>query len=576
MKLSLRPYQVDGLNDIRASLARARKAPLFVLPTGGGKTVCYSAIGEGAAARGNKVLILEHRKELIRQASMALARLGVRHRLIAPPDKIAEIRRAHVAQLGQPYVDQNAIIAVASVQTLARRMDWLREFDPALIVIDEAHHAVAGTWAKIIAALPRAKLLGVTATPCRTDGQGLGDVFDDLILGPTISELIDDGYLVRPVTYAPPLPKAAQDELKSLRRKGGDVNRDEVAAVLDKPTITGDAVAHYTKLAAGKPAIVFCASIKHANHVCQAFCEAGFLFKVVTGDMEDDERDAGIMGLAEGKLHGIVTVDIAGEGTDIPVAEVGIMLRATESESLYLQQGGRILRPVYADGFDLSTREGRLAAIAASPKPFAILIDHVGNSGRLEDGRFVPKHGQLTDDRGWSLKGRKKRPKGEALERLPRVLQCPQCYMTHEPRPTCPSCGHQYDARMLQPRQVEGELQAVNAADAAPKIQTGRLQDLAAMKAAGISTSRAQHILAARAEKQRLQTELRDLLIRWSQTTGRGIREGWGFAMADVRDMKPKQLRELADQVGQALFMMPAGAPANDNRQAGLELAREA
>lgn len=565
MKLTLRPYQGEGLDAIRGALGKGKKAPIYVLPTGGGKTVCYSAIGEGAAARGNRVLILEHRKELIRQASVALGRLGVRHQVVAPADKIADLRRVHVARLGQPFIDQNAIIAVASVQTLARRMDWLQEFDPALLVIDEAHHAVAGTWARIIAALPRAKLLGVTATPCRTDGQGLGDVFDELLLGPSIAELIDDGYLVRPVTYAPPLPEAAQEELKGLRRKGGDVKADEVAAVLDKPTITGCAVEHYTKVAPARPAIVFCASIKHAKHVCEAFCAAGYRFKVITGDMDDDERDAGINGLAEGQLHGIVTVDIAGEGTDIPVAEVAIMLRATESESLFIQQGGRVLRPVYADGYDLSTREGRLAAIAASEKPFAVLLDHVGNSGILKNGMFVPKHGQLTDDRGWSLKGRKKRPKGEAAERLPRMFQCPSCYMVHEPRPTCPACGHQYDARALQPREIAGELKPIEVS--AEQLERERQRKLAAQQ---------KIIEAARAEKLKLQNEVSDLLVLWSKATGKGVREGWGFAMADIRDMKPKRLRELAEEIGHALFVLPAGSVANDNRQAGFDLAREA
>lgn len=574
MRLRLRPYQDDGLNDIRGSLGKGNKAPLYVLPTGGGKTVCYSAIGEGAAARGNRVLILEHRKELIRQASVALGRLGVRHQIVAPPDKIADIRRVHVAKLGQPFIDRDAIIAVASVQTLARRMDWLQEFNPALLVIDEAHHAVAGTWARIIAALPRAKLLGVTATPCRTDGQGLGDVFDDLLEGPSIAELIADGYLVSPKLYAPPLPRDAQEELKKARRKGGDIDAGEQSAILDKPTITGCAVEHYTKVAAGKPAIVFCASIRHATHVCDAFCAAGYRFKVITGDMEDDERDAGINGLAEGTVQGIVTVDIAGEGVDIPVAEVGIMLRATESESLYIQQGGRVLRPVYADGYDLDTPEGRLAAIAASPKPFAIILDHVGNSGRTEGGRFIVKHGLLTADRAWSLKGRKKR-KGASRDDEPllKIIQCPSCYTAHEPRPTCPSCGHVYQAQAHQPRQVAGELVEIKPSEAelarqAERLAQGKARSVEQLVATGMSLHRAQHIVAARAEKDALQNELRDLLIKWARNTGRGISQTWGFALADVREMKPKALRENIEKVSQALF----AAPANDNRQASMAM----
>lgn len=541
MKIALRQYQQVAVEQIRGEFGAGRKAVLFVLPCGGGKTYTFSYIAEQAALRGNRVLILQHRKELIRQSSCSLASLGVRHRVVSPPDKIADLRRVHVARLGQPFIDQHANVAVASVQTLTRRMDWLAEFDPALVIIDESHHSLASQWMRIIQAMPRARFLGVTATPCRTDGQGLGDVFDAMVVGPTMRELIDEAALVMPRVFAPPV----KFSLDGVHTSGGDYNAKELAQVIDQPTITGDAVEHYRKLAPGRPAIVFCASIKHANHVCAEFCAAGFNFKVVTGDMEDDERDAGINGLAEGTVQGIVTVDIAGEGVDIPVAEVGIMLRATQSESLYIQQAGRVLRP-------------------APGKEFGILLDHVGN---------VLRHGMPDADREWSLKGRKKRSKGEAREMLPRVLQCPQCYHAHDPRPTCPSCGFAYDAKMFQPRQVAGELRELEISAEemerrAERIAQGKAKSLDQLIAMGMSRSRAQHIVAARVEKETLQNELRDLLIKWARNTGRGISQTWGFALADVREMKPKALRENIERVSQALF----AGPANDNRQADMAM----
>ena len=537
MKVTLRPYQQAGVDELRACFKAGKRAPLFVLPTGGGKTITYAAIAEGAAAKGNRILILEHRKELIRQASLAVGGLGVRHQVVAPPGKVADIRRTHVARLGWPMIDNSSHVAVASVQTLARRMDWLQQFDPDVIVIDEAHHAVAGTWKRVIEALPRARLLGVTATPCRTDGQGLGDVFDTLVLGPTMLELIELGNLVRPRVFAPPMAV----DLANAAHKGGDFDPAAAAELLDKPSVTGDAVDHYRKLAPGKPAIVFCSSVKHAEHVAADFRAAGFRFEVVTGDMDDDLRDERIMGLGDRRLHGICSVDVLSEGTDVPAAEVAILLRPTESESLYLQQVGRVLRP-------------------AEGKEFGLVLDHVGN---------VARHGLPHSDREWTLEGRKRGKRSTESEQTIRVQQCPKCYLAHEPAACCPGCGHVYEVQSRQIQQRDGELQEITDAPA-PKVQTGRLQDMASLKAAGISTGRAAHILAARAEKEKLQNELRDLLARWSKVTGRSVRDGWGFAMADIRDMKPKQLRENIDKVGEALFLDPA----NDNQQqTGLALA---
>lgn len=565
--LVLRPYQDQGLVDIRAALARKLRRILYVLPTGGGKTVTYAAMAQGAAAKGNTVLILEHRKELIKQASMALAALGVRHRIIAPPDKIAAIRRAHIAKFGWPMIDQAANVAVASVQTLARRMDWLGLFNPRIIVIDEAHHAVAGTWARVIKACPTAVLIGVTATPCRHDGKGLGDVFEVLIVGPSMQWMIDEGYLV-PFRIVVP-PRLA--DVSQVKHSGADLDTDEQAKILDKPHITGDAVKHYAEIAPGRPAIVCCTNVKHAGHVADAFKAAGWRFEVVTGEMDDDLRDRRLAGLEDGTLQGIVQVEIAGEGTDIPAAEVLIMLRMTESEPLFRQQAGRISRPVYAPGFDLSTREGRLDAIAASDKPFGILIDHVGNVGKLTAEGFVPNHGRPTDDREWTLQGRKRRARGAANDNEPTVqmLQCPECYSVITPRRVCgetkpdgTKCKHVFDTTSL-PQAVEGTLVEITpdvvAAAAARKAQ-GTARTMAQLKAMGMSDGRAAHILAAREEKDRLRAQLRDLVADCQ-------RANHDPRCPDIDGLKPKalnaEIERLRSELGHKAFM-----GANDNSHA--------
>jgi superfamily II DNA or RNA helicase len=228
--VTLRDYQAKAVNDIRTAYQYGRRAPLFVLPTGGGKTVLFTYIAQNAAERGKRVLILVHRVELLRQTSKALRGFGVRHGLINP----------------QYTPEYTAPVQVASVQTIINRIGKM-PFTPDLIIIDEAHHATASTWRKVINAYPKARLLGVTATPVRSDGTGLGidagGMFDTLIEGPSTRALMDMGYLVEPTIYA---PKDRLD-LSGVRTKMGDYDKKQLGELMDKPRITGDAVAHYKR-----------------------------------------------------------------------------------------------------------------------------------------------------------------------------------------------------------------------------------------------------------------------------------------------------------------------------------------
>lgn len=586
MKLKLRDYQLRGLDDIRAGYREKLRALLYVLPTGGGKTVTYAAIAEGAALRNKRALILEHRKELIRQASMALAGLGIAHRVVASAKVVNAIRKAHVKKFGWPFINQTAAVAVASVQTLARNMEWLAEFAPDLLVIDEAHHAVAGTWKKIITAClvicAKMLILGVTATPCRTNGDGLGEVFHKLILGPSPRELIADGWLLRPRVVSPPV---IADFSKVRRGKDGDLNPDDQADALDRRDITGDAIEHYERLAPGRPAIVFASNLGHAANVAAQFRESGWRFEVIHGDLDDDVREKLIEDLATGAIHGLVSKDLISEGTDIPVAEVAIMLRRTESEGMYLQMCGRVLRPVFAPGFDLETVEGRLAAIEASGKPYGLIIDHVGNCGRLVNGEFMAKHGRPHDDREWCLKGRRK---ARAAEKVAPMLRCPECYDTDPTTPAC-ACGHQFTDEELgkvvkirrlasPPKYVDGVLQDVpDDAEAVAKMEARRAQAAsktveAMVAATGMDPGRAAHIIEAREEKDRLRNQLRDLADRWYRearldrvSLGRALREAFDFGPSDINGMKPKALRAAVEQVTEELLRLQFGAPPDDN-----------
>lgn len=547
--IKLRPYQEKGLNEIRQQIKAGKKAVLYVLPTGGGKTVTYAAMAAGAAAKGNRVLILEHRRELLGQASMAVGRMGIKHRVIAPPNKVADIRRAHIASIGWPMVTNDSPVAVASVQTLAmkKRMAWLEEFDPTIIIIDEAHHAVAGTWKRIIEACPKAILVGVTATPCRSDGQGLGDVFDAMVLGPSMRELIEDGYLVPFKVFCPP----RQFDAKKLKHRGGDIDAKDQEKRVNTKKVTGSALQHYRELTDGLETIVFCCDVKHATDVAYEFRAADYRFQEVFGHTDEDLRGKYINGLADKSTQGIVSVDICGEGLDVPAASVGIMLRLTDSESLFLQQAGRVARPVYAPGHDLSTREGRLAAIHASGKHFGYIFDHVGNVGAQTAEGFQAKHGFPHWDREWTLDGGSKRSRGES-EPAVKDMQCPKCYCTHDPAPKCPDCGHVYVKRHAVVEVMHGELlETTDDGVQKPRLATGMAKTMDEFKELGVGAGQAAHILAARKAKEAQQVELRDLLVQWSSSTGRGIRDGWGFSMSDIRskEMKPKKLATHIERV---------------------------
>jgi superfamily II DNA or RNA helicase len=400
-----------------------------VAPTGSGKTVIFSYVTANAAAKGNRTLVLVHRAELLNQTHAALSQLEVPHGLIAAgktPDS------THLTQ-------------VASVQTLVRRLEHVRE--PDLIVIDEAHHATAGAWASVLNRWPQARVLGVTATPARLDGKGLGSVFDDLIRGPEVTNLIEDGYLCKPMYYA---PKTVS--MEGVHKVAGDFNRAEMSERMDKPTITGDAVTHYRKYADGLPCVVFCTGVKHAEHVAQAFNASGYRFAILDGTLSPEERAKRVLGLSSGTLQGLVTVEIVSEGFDLPVVACAILLRPTASLSLHLQQVGRVLR-------------------IAPGKPRAIILDHVGNCRR---------HGLAEEVRDWSLDGIRRRGRKGPQDDVQSTRQCPQCFAVHTPSPACPQCLHVYEIKDRTPDVVDGELEEIQARQAVKqrKREQGTAQTL--------------------------------------------------------------------------------------------------
>lgn len=423
--ISLFPHQQKSVNGIRQSYLNGFKAPLLVSPTGSGKTVIFSHIAATSSARGKRVLILVHRIELLRQTANALRKAGINPGLVNPKYR---------PSYREP-------VQVAMVQSMVKRMHFFpKGFD--LIITDECHHAVSKTYRDILDNWPSAYQLGVTATPIRGDGKGLGvvagGVFDDIVLGPSVSELIEGGYLVRPVIYA---PKERLD-LSGVKVRMGDYDKHQLEVTMDKPSITGSAVEHYKRTLDGLPAVAFCVSVKHAQHVAAEFQAAGYRAYAVDGNMEDDDRDRILTGLGNGQVQIVTSCDIISEGTDIPAIAGAILLRPTQSTGLYIQQVGRALRK-----FDGKTQ--------------AIILDHVGN---------VLTHGLPDDERLWSLDGevRKKRKKKRGPEdEGPKVQQCKECYAVFAAKePACPQCGTEVVCKKgREVNQKEGELTLIGDAE---------------------------------------------------------------------------------------------------------------
>jgi DNA repair protein RadD len=373
----LRPYQVDLIDRVRASYAAGKAAPLLQLATGAGKTVIAAHVMKRASERGKRTAFLVHRVELIAQTARTLRDFDIPHGVIHP----AYAPVAHRLQ-------------VASVQTLVRRLDRHPRFD--FIVVDECHHALAATWQSILAAYPDAYLLGLTATPSRLDGQGLGvdygGLFDDLIVGPTMHELTLAGYLAKTKVFVSP----HHLDLSRLSVRAGDYAAEQVDRVMRTDAVVGDAVEHYRRHLAGKRAIAFCISVGAADMTAQRFVAEGVAARRIDGRMRRDERAALVRDFTEGRVKVLTSCDLISEGFDVPACDGALLLRPTLSEALYLQQVGRALRP-------------------APGKEYAVILDHVGN---------VARHGLPSMEREWSLAGRIRRGPND----VPDHLTCASCY----------------------------------------------------------------------------------------------------------------------------------------------------
>ena len=446
LRPKLRPYQQELKDDIYHHWSlEPQDNVLAVLATGAGKTVLLSSI---VLDETGATCVIAHRKELVSQISLALARNKVRHRVIGPQKLVKDIVRIHMEEVGNSYYDPSSKVAVAGIDTLILRADQLKDWLPAvkLWILDEAHHLLKDNkWGKGVMMFPNARGLGMTATPCRADGNGLGrhadGLFDVMKVGVAMRFLIDSEYLTKYRIFAP--PSTFNRESIEVSKSTGDLNLDQMRKAVagsslvthDEKTITGDVVKHYLRIAPGKLGITFVPDITTAEQVAEQFNAAGVSAAVVSSKTPDVERFALMRKFKKREILQLVNVDLFGEGVDVPVNEVISMARPTESYSLYAQQFGRPLR----------LSEG---------KEFALIIDHVGN---------VARHGLPDAPREWSL-DRRERRSGKSEPST--VRTCVACTAVYERfLDACPECGEPVPAPALRtgPIHVDGDLHELDA-----------------------------------------------------------------------------------------------------------------
>jgi DNA repair protein RadD len=402
-----RPYQADAFTALRTSFRTGHKRPLLVAPTGAGKNLIARLAIEAAVANGTRVVFVAPRKELVEQTSRTLDHAGINHGIM---------QGAHWRF--RPSLP----VQVATTATLMRRQ--VRE--PGLLFIDEAHVFFDAATA-LRGRFPGAHMIGMTATPVRLDGRGLGEIFDDLLVVAEMGELIGEGYLTGYQIFAPPW----QADTSGVKMTAGDYNRRDLARAVDRPSLTGDVVQTWLQKAERRPTLVFATGVEHSQHLANAFCAAGVRAVHVDAETAMEERTEAIRGLTEGRLEVVCNVELFTYGVDVPRVSCISVARPTQSLALHLQMLGRGLRP-----YPL--------------KEYLLVLDHAGNTYR---------HGLPAEPREWSLDGVVKQS-GEAA---PGVRTCPMCFACC-PSGTlvCPACGEPFPKKSRDGIVVKkGELSAV-------------------------------------------------------------------------------------------------------------------
>jgi DNA repair protein RadD len=397
---TLRPYQSGVIAECNDVIANGKRRPIVVVPTGAGKTLIAAAITKATIAEGQRVLMLGHTREIIRQTSFKLSGYEVEHGII---------QAGLVDNLGLP-------VQVAYIQTLwsrAMRTDRMPLPAADLLIVDEAHHCPANTYRQIIESYPNAVLIGFTATPCRGDGRGLGSIFDAIVESPQVQELIQQGFLVRTRVYAPVDPN-----LKGVETRVGDYVESQLAERMDRDDLVGDIVTHWHNYGQRGKTVCFAVDVKHSIHIRDEFIKSGVTAEHVDGSTPKAERDAALARLALGETELVTNCMVLTEGWDLPEVSCAILARPTKRMGLYRQMVGRVLRP-------------------APGKFYAVVLDHSG---------AVFRHGFVEDRVEWTLDPDRRAINPVHVARqaegyCSRLIECSRCASMRVAGEACRHCG---------------------------------------------------------------------------------------------------------------------------------------
>lgn len=417
----LRPYQMEAIDALRREVAAGHRRVLLVAPTGSGKTLIAAGIVAGATAKGRKTLFLAHLRELVRQAAGKLEAAG------------QDVGVIMAGRLPRP----EAPVQVASTWSLhgrAIRSASEELPDADVVVVDEAHHAPGRVYSEIIAKYPKAVILGLSATPCRSDGRGLGWIFETLVECPSVKELTDARFLVPARIFAPPPP-----DLTSVRTRRGEYVEADLERAMNQQPLVGDAVVQWHRHNSQRqPTVVFGVSVKHSIALRDAFARADVVAEHIDAATPQDEREAILDRLADGRVEVLCNCGVLLEGWDSPTVACLVLARPTKSLALYRQMVGRVLR-------------------AAPGKTEALILDHAG-------GCYM--HGLPDDPIEWSLSAdRKAQNKVHAARgaggTTPALVSCPECHAVRWQGKPCTVCGWRPRPRGDAPEVVDGDLYGV-------------------------------------------------------------------------------------------------------------------
>ncbi|MCK4499935.1 DEAD/DEAH box helicase, partial [Candidatus Babeliales bacterium] len=430
----LRDYQEDIKTLIRNAL-KTSKSVIACAPTRSGKTVVFADIAKRMENAEKKVLILTHRQEILEQIIKALTNMGISSGQI----------------VSGKYITKN-LIMVGMIQTVHNKLKKqdrmvdkfkFKSFEiiekPDLIIGDEVHHCVSKTWKEVFLYFGDVPRIGFTATPERLDGSGLCELFEKLVIGRSTKWMVDNYWLSKPVHLCPqsPLDKA------SLKMRMGDYDKQSMSEIMKKHVVCADVVKSYREFFDGAPVIVFCCTIDHAEQMMIAYKNDNWNPVLIHGKMKSKQRNEAMTGFRDGVFNQLISVDLIGEGIDVPVCSGVQLLRKTASLSLYLQMSARGLTPVYADGYDLENYEQRKTALQKG-KPEAIILDHAGNYWA---------HGSITKVRDWSINHKKRNNKEKNVIKK---VTCPTCFFDWEIEiKKCPNCNHDFDVARNQKKEFE-------------------------------------------------------------------------------------------------------------------------